>query len=113
MIYTLLGIAIIAAIYLYLMASQPTPGEREAKKQAKQAEVADDEPVSKTVRLPQDKPKRFCPICQSEMGPYEKLYGEIYRAQPRDKVLIKGCRHCYAIPAKPGTQPDFEGALNL
>lgn len=113
MIYTLLGIAIIAAIYLYLMSSQPTPGEREAKRRARLGEdpaAAAETPVPEQ---PAGRPMRYCPICRSEMGPFDKLYGEIYRATPRDKVLIKGCRRCYAIPGKAESRPDFEGALNL
>ncbi len=88
MIYFFLGIAISAIFFLYyslffkreeVVASTPSSSERDSSR----------------------KPRiRSCPICGASMGMGDKLYGEIYRAEPRDKVTIKGCRYCFARPAK-------------
>ncbi len=88
MLYFLLGISISAIIFLYY--SLFFKGEKA---------VTTKDHLSKQDDL--RKPRiRSCPICGAPMGMGDQLYGEIYRAEPRDKVTIKGCLRCYARPAK-------------
>lgn len=40
---------------------------------------------------------RYCPVCNSKLGPKDVIYAEIFQAEPRDKVVIKGCKYCYIL----------------
>jgi hypothetical protein len=70
-------------------------------------------PPRPAVAAAEGRPERFCPICSSQMGPFDKLYGEIYKAEPRDKVFIKGCPRCVALPGVPSSRPDHPGTIDL
>lgn len=88
MLYFLLGISISAILFLYYNLffkdkSDVVPIATLSEKDS--------------IRKPRI---RSCPICGASMEMGDKLYGEIYRAEPRDKVTIKGCKHCFARPAK-------------
>lgn len=113
MLYAILAVATVLIIYFYITTSW---AERNSKQEAGPQDSAPGQearPLRERTLDERGRPKRFCPICGSEMGPYDKLYGEIYKAEPRDKVFIKGCRHCHALPGKPESRPDFEGELDL
>jgi len=91
MLYFLLGISISAILFLYYSMFFKDKGET----------VSVPTLSEKSERDSTRKPRiRSCPICGASMGMGDKLYGEIYRAEPRDKVIIKGCKHCFARPAK-------------
>jgi RNA polymerase subunit RPABC4/transcription elongation factor Spt4 len=40
---------------------------------------------------------RYCPVCGSKLGPRDVIYAEIFHSEPRDKVIIKGCKYCYVL----------------
>lgn len=40
--------------------------------------------------------RRFCPLCKTELKKHESLYAEFHKAEPRPRVIIHGCRYCYA-----------------
>ena len=44
-------------------------------------------------------PVRFCPVCKRPLEPGEKVLGIVFHAEPKDKILVKGCRTCNALPA--------------
>lgn len=45
-------------------------------------------------KIDQGKPRRFCPLCKSELGEKETLKALIVDTNPPQKVLIRGCTHC-------------------
>jgi len=108
--YILLGIGTVLVIYFYAVTA--TEGRRAAKKRGKTKKKRG-EPEARTLEPPAKPGMRICPICGSEMGPSDKLYAEIYKAVPRDKVFIKGCPRCHALPGKPESQPEFAGEIDL
>lgn len=40
------------------------------------------------------KPRRFCPLCKSELGEKETLKGLIVDTNPPQKIMIRGCSKC-------------------
>ncbi|MBI4178910.1 hypothetical protein HY522_05785 [bacterium] len=48
------------------------------------------------------KPKRFCPLCKSELDEKETLKGLIVDTKPPQKILIRGCSKC-APPEEGGS----------
>ncbi|MFN4245721.1 MAG: hypothetical protein ACK4F9_06200 [Brevinematia bacterium] len=40
---------------------------------------------------------RYCPVCNSRLGPRDVIYAEIFQSEPRDKIVIKGCKYCYVL----------------
>lgn len=40
---------------------------------------------------------RHCPVCGSRLGQKDVIYAEIFQSEPRDKVIIKGCKYCYRL----------------
>ncbi|MGC8767208.1 MAG: hypothetical protein ACP5PT_02985 [Brevinematia bacterium] len=40
---------------------------------------------------------RYCPVCKAKLGPKDVIYAEIFHSEPRDKVIIKGCKYCYTL----------------
>lgn len=40
------------------------------------------------------KPRRFCPLCKSELAENETLKGLIVDTKPPQKILIRGCSRC-------------------
>lgn len=40
---------------------------------------------------------RYCPVCKARLGPKDVIYAEIFHSEPRDKVIIKGCKYCYTL----------------
>ncbi len=43
---------------------------------------------------PAGKPRRFCPLCKSELAANETLKGLIVDSNPPQKILIRGCTRC-------------------
>lgn len=41
-----------------------------------------------------EKPRRFCPLCKSELKENETLKGLIVDPKPPQKILIRGCSIC-------------------
>jgi hypothetical protein len=103
--YVLLAVGTVLVIYFYVMTEN---AERNSKKPA--APEADGPRPEAVPRKPHI---RQCPICGAAMGPADRLYAEIYKATPRDKVFIKGCPRCYAAPGKPESRPDFLKDVDL
>lgn len=106
MAYVLLAIGTVLVIYFYVMTEN---ADRTSKKNAAAPEADGPRPEA----VPHKPHIRQCPICGSAMGPADKLYAEIYKATPRDKVFIKGCPRCYASPGKPESRPDFLKEVDL
>lgn len=46
---------------------------------------------------PKGKPKRFCPLCKSELAENETLKGLIVDTKPPQKILIRGCSRCAPV----------------
>ncbi|OGH56554.1 MAG: hypothetical protein A3G34_08920 [Candidatus Lindowbacteria bacterium RIFCSPLOWO2_12_FULL_62_27] len=40
------------------------------------------------------KPRRYCPLCKSELAENETLKGLIVDTKPPQKILIRGCSKC-------------------
>lgn len=40
------------------------------------------------------KPRRFCPLCKTELADNETLKGLIVDSKPPQKILIRGCTRC-------------------
>ncbi len=40
------------------------------------------------------KPRRFCPLCKSELAENETLKALIVDSKPPQKILIRGCTRC-------------------
>lgn len=111
MVFIILGIVTVIIVYLYITTSVHEYTEKKAKEKQK---ADSSEGVVEDIRdIIKSKKKRLCPICSSEMELNDKLYAEIYKAKPRDKVFIKGCKYCYGMPGKPQSRPDYEGEVAL
>ena len=44
--------------------------------------------------------KRCCPSCKSTLNTSEYVIASYEKRQEKDKVVIKGCRHCYRLPVQ-------------
>ncbi len=97
MVYTLIGVAIAAILYLYSIPDSRT--KKPAKTLQKNTPVPEN---------PAKKALRFCPLCGSTMEPGDKLHVELFRADPHDKVFILGCKTCLPGAVSPAAKKDTE-----
>ena len=108
MAYILLGIGTVLVIYFYAVTTTAEKGDQKKRENGGSCTPRQQDVSEKR------KPRiRRCPICGAEMGVSDKLYAEVYKASPRDKVFIKGCPKCHALPGKPESRPDFLQEVEL
>lgn len=88
LIWSIIGIIIGLIIFLLLLNIR---GYNEDKKRKKKV-YEEFEENSKLGTKP-----RYCPVCGSKLGPRDVIYAEIFQGEPRDKVVIKGCKYCYVL----------------
>lgn len=91
-LWSIVGIIIGLIIFLLLMnlrSYDDGKGGRSKKKDPYEEVIEDDKKLG-------TKP-RYCPVCGSKLGPRDVLYAEIFEGEPRDKVIIKGCKYCYVL----------------
>ena len=112
MAYVFLAIGTVLVIYFFVMTES---AERERKKRLQTAPggAAGSWQACARPQAPAPPRMRSCPICGAEMGPSDRLYGEVYKAVPRDKVFIRGCPRCHALPGNPESRPDFLKEVGL
>lgn len=111
-IFIFLGALIAVAIYLFFI-NKLHESEDKAKKE--EIEVAskeeEKEQSSKTKEEPEGLKPKFCPLCKSELKKHDSIYAEMYKGEQRPKVIIHGCKYCYAPSRK---KTDFSmGDANL
>jgi len=88
--WSIVGIIVGLIIFLLLMNLGLSKEESKAQKRKKATEEKEENTKLGT------KP-RYCPVCGSKLGPRDVLYAEIFHSEPRDKVIIKGCKYCYVL----------------
>ncbi len=88
--WSILGIVIGLIILLFLMNIKYSVEEKSYKKK-KVSKVNEDREEELGTR------PRYCPVCNSRLGPKDVIYAEIFQSEPRDKVVIKGCKYCYRL----------------
>ncbi|MEN2997567.1 MAG: hypothetical protein ABDH28_00795 [Brevinematia bacterium] len=89
-LWSIIGIIIGLIIFLLLMNLRSYGGnDRSSRKREAHNEENEDKNYA-------TKP-RHCPVCGSKLGPRDVIYAEIFQAEPRDKVVIKGCKYCYIL----------------
>ncbi len=90
-LWSIIGIIVGLIIFLLLMNLGLS---REEDKNRKRKRIIEESKEENT--KPGTKP-RYCPVCGSRLGPRDVLYAEIFHSEPRDKVIIKGCKYCYIL----------------
>lgn len=89
-LWSIIGVMIGLIIFLLLMNLRSNKYE-DTRKNSKKTNDKYDEPQKLG-----SKP-RYCPVCGSRLGPKDVIYAEIFQSEPRDKVVIKGCKYCYIL----------------
>ncbi|MCS7299796.1 MAG: hypothetical protein RMJ37_07580 [Spirochaetia bacterium] len=89
-LWSIVGVIIGLIIFLLLMNLRSNRYE-DIRKNRRKTNDEDDEPQKLG-----SKP-RYCPVCGSRLGPKDVIYAEIFQGEPRDKVIIKGCKYCYVL----------------
>ncbi|MCX8028672.1 MAG: hypothetical protein N2712_01595 [Brevinematales bacterium] len=87
-VWSVIGIIVGLIIFLLLMNLKNYNDEK--KQYQKDKKEYDEEKKLGT------KP-RYCPVCRSRLGPRDVIYAEIFQGEPRDRVIIKGCKYCYIL----------------
>ena len=88
-LYIIAGILIAITIYLYI--HHWIVSIEEKKRKSKQ----NNNFVNVELTVEEFEKPRYCPICHAKLGPDDVLYAEKYKGEPNDKIVIKGCTHCY------------------
>ncbi len=86
-VWSIIGIIVGLIIFLLLMNLRSYDGSHRKRKNEKKVDEDDNLGT---------KP-RYCPVCNSRLGPRDVIYAEIFQGEPRDKVIIKGCKYCYVL----------------
>ena len=89
--WSIVGIIVGLIIFLLLMNLVLSKEESKDKKRKKATEENEEENTKLGTK------PRYCPVCGSKLGPRDVLYAEIFHSEPRDKVIIKGCKYCYVL----------------
>lgn len=89
-LWSIVGVIIGLIIFLLLMNLRPYKNEN-IKRNRKKTDNDEEEPEKLGTK------PRYCPVCGSRLGPKDVIYAEIFQSEPRDKVIIKGCKYCYVL----------------
>ncbi len=93
----LIGLAIGAAVFIYLYVTYQSSKEKyKARKEKKDIPAPSVNPAFVNYfsgKRPQG--TRLCPLCGKELTKYEALYASRIEEKGKQMILIHGCRYCY------------------
>ncbi|RJP24941.1 MAG: hypothetical protein C4527_17845 [Candidatus Omnitrophota bacterium] len=83
-----ISMGVLAAIVIFLYSLPVIRGKRRGRSSAEGEEV-------RAVRTIQQDSEKVCPVCKTPLSDEDVVYVKTYKAEPEDKVFIKGCSYCY------------------
>lgn len=90
------GVFIALAVYVQVISRFNEASDRMRRAEIVNATAAGEEEKKEAKKDEEGLKRRFCPLCKSELKKHESIYAEFHEAEPRPRVIIHGCRYCYA-----------------
>ncbi|NPV02877.1 MAG: hypothetical protein HPY53_16005 [Brevinematales bacterium] len=83
-----ISMGVLAAILIFLYSLPVIRGKLSEGKSAEGEEV-------RAVKQSPAGTEKVCPVCKTPLSEEDVVYVKTYKAQPEDKVFVKGCSYCY------------------
>jgi hypothetical protein len=85
LVYIAMGVLAALVVFLYvLLPMLRRGGQKSARRKKKQV---------KTYELPEIVIGK-CPVCGNSLTAKDRLYTKTYKAEPKDKIYVRGCSKC-------------------